>query len=430
MANSQVLERAKVILTTGEWWAVPWWRADEYYDDRLFTRRQAEDAFTQLKKIFNAKWMLEQRDIVITEAKKWLGEHEQEVKQNSWFFTLKEKLDITLEPSEAYSIYRSMGFRATHPLFDYFFTEGLIPFQYMVSLGLNLFTAVKANLLGYIAERLKNSSDYSGAHFELEILSHLILRGYSVERDPPSGTKKKKGDLKVSKESETVFIEVKRLHPSLTNVSVSTMTNLIFCDVLSDPRISEIANILHLELSNDLVDMAKTKKGKGLTPILDSWQAISKQIRDHIMERLQKKEWGHHIVPGLAVYDLSQGKESDIRMTGGFNGLPLSQKAEIRKFFRNALKDALEQLPVTGPGVLIISIPLSLGPDMVQQIVLSRIRKSRQRYQHLSAIIFVHTFFREKFLYQFIVVKNPHAAIDVSNYAVVKDILLLKDSWN
>lgn len=53
---STILERHDNTLKTGEWWATPWWREDYYYNDRLFTREEAESAFIQLKEIFDAKW--------------------------------------------------------------------------------------------------------------------------------------------------------------------------------------------------------------------------------------------------------------------------------------------------------------------------------------------------------------------------------------
>ena len=147
MTGSQLFERVEITLTTGQWWAIPWWRTNQYYDDGFITKDNVEAAFAQLKAIFDAEWVIEERDFAITEARVWLKEHEQEVSQKAQLLDLKKALDKSSGPSEAYKICQLIGFRVAHPLFNEFLTEGSLPFQYLANLGLNLLSAKEANLL-------------------------------------------------------------------------------------------------------------------------------------------------------------------------------------------------------------------------------------------------------------------------------------------
>jgi len=54
MLDNSILEQEKNKLETGQWWAIPWWQEDQYYDDELITRKDAEAAFNELKETFKA----------------------------------------------------------------------------------------------------------------------------------------------------------------------------------------------------------------------------------------------------------------------------------------------------------------------------------------------------------------------------------------
>mgnify|MGYP001583647008 CR=1 FL=1 len=428
MDTNKIHERYDNTLKTGEWWTNPWWQEDCYYNDRLFTREEAEAAFIQLKEIFDAKWVIEQRDTVIAKAREWLKKHEQEVIRNSSLLDFKEKLDNSSTPSEAYKVCILNGFRAVHSLFDNFLSvKGLLLFQYLVNLGLNLLAVKKANLLeADLIIRLKNSNEYLGAHFELDIPSYLIRNGFSVERPRSNGTSKRKADFKVSKESETLFVELKKLQPSCENKLISDITYQISENLFYDPLINSTQDNICFKLSRDLV--IKTKTSKGRKYVADNWLLIAEQIKHHITERIQRKNYGHHTVPGLGEYDLfpKEGIEVGVR---SFEGFPLLENSEVKKIYHNAIKDALEQLPPEGPGVLLVSTFIPLNFNVFQQIVLSKIEKDTKKYQYLSAIALVYEFFAEnKIQYQFEILQNHYAVTDVSSYAILKAMLSLGNS--
>jgi hypothetical protein len=168
MSVTPILERTRTALETGKWWTIPWWRDDKYYKDGFASNKNAETAFCELIRTFDAKWMLGQK-----------------TKGNPPF---------------------------SHQIAIQLLTEGLLPFQFLYELGINLHSARAAGLLGDIERRLKNPKEYwEAAAFELKFLSSLVRSGHKVERNYPSGKGRHNCDFKISKGNEIVFLEVKRL---------------------------------------------------------------------------------------------------------------------------------------------------------------------------------------------------------------------------
>lgn len=142
----------------------------------LLPKKNVETAFCELKRTFDAKWMLGQK-----------------TNGSPPFF---------------------------HQIAIQLLTEGLLPFQFLYELGINLHTVRTADLLGDIERRLKNPKEYwEAAAFELKFLSRLICARYRVERNYPSGKGRHNCDFKVSKGSETVFFEIKRPWGSMLKTS-------------------------------------------------------------------------------------------------------------------------------------------------------------------------------------------------------------------
>lgn len=426
MSTSKCLERYDIALKTRRWWAIPWWQEDQYKEAVQFSTEEVKDAFEMLKKLFDEKWFISQRDSMITEAKRWLKGNEDKLRSNTWVSSLKGEMERTSDPLEHYKICKLIGFHPAHPLFNELLIEGLCPFNYLVKLGRDLCEAEGANLLGDLRKRLKSADQYLGAHFELEMLSYLLRRGFSIIRDFPSGTGNKKCDLRIEKASEVVYIELKRLQPSRTNKDINDISNLIFHIILSDPLISSTPNILNIELSSDLRANAATKKG--LNSLRESWQIIAQQIKGHIVERIKSREWGHHTALGLAEYDLYAREGERVGGTGGFVGLPLLHGAEAEKMFQNAVDDAIAQLPKNQAGVVMVSSPFPLDLKIVQQLALSMVWKDRQKYNHVSAMVLIYTYFSQgKIRYHLGLARNPDATYNVENYAAIRDILSLGD---
>ncbi len=193
MSIAPIIERTKETLKTGKWWTFPWWRDDKYYENGLFAKNIAEVAFNELITVFDAKWMLGQK--------------------------------------------RNGTPPFLHQIAIQLVTEGLLPFQFLCELGINLHTGRTACLLGDIERRLKNPKEYwAAAAFELKFLSSLIRTGYKVEPNYPSRKGRHNCDFKVSKESETVYLEIKRPWEMIAQNQqiVNKAQSLFFTKLLND----------------------------------------------------------------------------------------------------------------------------------------------------------------------------------------------------
>lgn len=332
LSKTGIHERMNITLKTGEWWAIPWWHQERYYKDSRFNRDDAERVFTMLKEIFDKSWLLDQRDRAISKARKWLSGNEGKVRSDTQLSYLKEKLEETSEPSEAYKVCMMIGFRSQHPLFDQFFGEGHLIFDHFAMMGRDLLDAKNAGLLGNFRRRLRNTREYPGAHFELEMLAHLLRQGCSIRRNPPTGTGNKRADLHVKKGSEELFIELKRLEPSKTNKEIISISDQFFRAILFHPSINSAPLAIRcLELSEEM--RVKSKTNDGLRDLRCSWQTIIQQISEHIVEKAGNHEWGHHVIPGLAEYEIHP-RENGIGGQGSFGGLPLSRRQKPKRSFR------------------------------------------------------------------------------------------------
>ena len=85
--------------------------------------------------------------------------------------------------------------------------------------------------------------------------------------------------------------------------------------------------------------------------------------------------------------------------------------------FRNAVGDAVNQLPQDKPGILMVELPFFIDSNMIRCGLSSRFKKNKHKYKHLSAVILMHN--------RMELVRNHYAVQDVTNYAAVRDIFML-----
>ncbi len=208
MSIAPILERTKTALEIGKWWTIPCWRDDKYYKDGFASRKNTETAFCELIRTFDEKWMLGQKN----------------------------------NGSPPFS----------HQIAIQLITEGLPRFQFLYELGINLHTVRVAGLAGDIERRLKNITEYwKSAAFELKFLSCLIRNRYKVERNYPSGKGRHNCDFRVSKESETVFIEIKRpWELSAKNQKIINQAESLFFTKLLNDDIKKEADFTSSSLSS------------------------------------------------------------------------------------------------------------------------------------------------------------------------------------
>jgi hypothetical protein len=278
MSGAQILERTKTALKIGKWWTIPWWRDEKYYKDGFASEKSAETAFCELIRTFDAKWMLEQ-------------------KTNG-----------------------SPPF--LHPIANHLMTEGLLSFQFFYQIGINLHTARIAGLIGDIERRLKNPKVYwEAAAFELKFLSSLIRNRYKVEPNYPSGKGRHNCDFKVSKESETVFLEIKRPWELIAqNQQIINKSQLLFFTKLLNDDIKKEDDFT----SSPLSSRAEANK-------------VFRVIRDAANDQLPEGGPGIVIVESPHALNLSEfAVIAEKRFQGRKKYPALSAVILIQTFFQNS----------------------------------------------------------------------------------------------
>ncbi len=264
MSVAPILERTKTALESGKWWTIPWWRDDKYYKDSFdsfASKKNVETAFCELIRTFDERWMLGQKN----------------------------------NGSPPFS----------HQIAIQLLTEGLQPFQFLCELGINLHTARVNNLIGDIEGRLKNPKQYwEAAAFELKFLSSLLRNRYKVERNYPSGKGRHNCDFKVSKKSETVFLELKRpqkliaQNQQIINKAQSRFfTKLLTDDIKEEDSISsplsshaEVDKVL--KIIRDAVNNQIPASGAGVviveSPLAMNWSEFEFAVKEG--KRFQRRK--------------------------------------------------------------------------------------------------------------------------------------------
>ena len=167
MPADKLLERINHALRTGEWWVPAWWQSSHYFESEHLVSGEVERAFLELQQIFDKEWFLSQA-----------------------------------APCPASSL--------SHSVANLLLVEGLYPFHSLVRLGHALSAVRGATLLDTeLITRLRHPDQYPGAHFELEMLAHLLQGRFTVERHS-EGTGDQRADFYVTNGSEEVVLELNR----------------------------------------------------------------------------------------------------------------------------------------------------------------------------------------------------------------------------
>lgn len=405
----------KKILQNGEWWTYPWWLEDQYYMNGLFDKNEVEIIFEEIKKVFNAGWFLEHVKKTISEGNKRI------LRDKQIPLPFKENLKNVSDPLEKLTLYQAL--EQSHPHFDEFFgiRTGTLPLSNLMDLGRDLHEIRKNHIpkLNELSKRLKNKDQYFGARFELWVTASLLRLGWTIT-EPPTTNGKKKADLQADKGSETVIIELKRLESSRTNKEMYEFSDWIWHSILRFT--GWIPGDLNLKL---LPDCLKTAKIGTKTVDIKIWREIADEIIRHIRDDLNEKRWGHHVISGIAEYDLQPALSNQCSERGTFSGFPIDQEAEAEKIIQSAILEAAEQLPKNCPGIVIINTPFPMD-DMFIQSILSHISDPGQ-VKHIRAVIlsFDYMLISGKARYRISLVNNPHSVYKDEEFSLIQDTLSL-----
>jgi len=425
---SNLREQYNIALETGKWWTIQWYLEDQYYTDNSLSKEKVKNIFSKLGEIFDAGWFISQRDTALNTARTWLDNNKGIIKKDIWTL-LNKKLFNSDKPSESYSMCSIINIRTAHPLFDKFIKPGTNSLNHLIELGQDLIDIEKAGFLSEkLINRLKEPTEYVGVRFELKILAHLIRRKCDIKLEPLSGIGKSKADFLITKGSEELIAELKTLQLSQASQVIKNISGAIN-SAIDDPFISSNISFWRSEPAYELKEKIKTKKG--LNELEHSLPVLIKNIKNHIIDNINNKRWGDHIIPGLIKYTIysKQGENGGIR--GEYKELPSSINDEINKLIRNTVNGSIKQLSKKIPAILIVNIDISFLWDSeyiecMKYKLFQLWKKNMKKYEHLSALILVSKYsYNNNIIYSIEPFWNPNAKWDIKNYNLIKDILNL-----
>lgn len=200
-----LLEQLNHALRTGEWWVSAWWQDSRYFESEHLDRGEVEQAFCELQQVFDREWFLDQT------------------------------ASRPASPSK-------------HPVASLLLAEGLYPFHNLVSLGRALSVVRERNLLDTkLITSLRHPDQCPGAHFELEMLAHLLGRGFTVVRHPENA-RGRRADFRVTMGSEEIVFELNQrtaefpYHLALKNLrlyenaKLESVSQIFTCEGILEPN--------------------------------------------------------------------------------------------------------------------------------------------------------------------------------------------------
>src|SRR5258708_6046685 len=100
-----------------------------------------------------------------------------------------------------------------HPVLYNLLAQGLLPFQFLFSLGGNLRSVAECLRIKHVIEDLRLRDNFESALLELALAAHLKDKGHKIEFRPSLDTAKK-ADFAATNSEQKVFFEIKRLRLS------------------------------------------------------------------------------------------------------------------------------------------------------------------------------------------------------------------------
>jgi len=266
-----------------------------------------------------------------------------------------------------------------HPAFLVLLTQGLLPFQFLFSLGGNLLTVAECLRVKQLIHDLQLPDTYESALLELQVAAHLKGKGHEIEFRPPlvSG---KKSDLVATWTEQKAFLEIKRMQPSKHQQAMDALgqeVGFAASDLGSDSRYPQLAGKwFRIELDPYAADLLSGGPEADRSTI----RTVVTSIVSEISSRAEKEQTFD--VPSLArVMVVTERTES------GANWPMASCQNELKRFLRAHLQNAITQLPSDHPGLIVVQMPGQLDEELTSRIIDGRLSESDAA--HVSAIAFL-----------------------------------------
>jgi len=317
------------IKATGEWWINPWWEDRQYYEDGSYNKEDVNIAISILKKYFDRDWV-------------------------------KKKINE----------------KPLHGVLKYLcYMKGTDALSSIRNLGLMLKRVEDAN--GFVS-KLKElkSNNWECFNFEYTVADIFARNGYEISF--PKGSKWKMPDIEANGKGDEIAIECKLLRSEqwelwenslLTNISHEALgrykSNDYAIQVELNPRLSDLS--MDDPDINDAIISGVTEKIVSNLPTLDKLEGAESIIN----------------IDEICNIKIIKSKDADSYVSG----MHISDPAKIRRILKNALFEALGQLPTEKTGIIALLTNYLPNQQLLKIVFDSLITKFPDKYSKLNAVI-------------------------------------------
>jgi hypothetical protein len=307
---------------------------------------------------------------------------------------------------------------SVHPVFRFMHMTGSMPFRFFLDLGQDLLAVSECLRLPSIEKDLRQENCFVSTRFELEIAALLADAGHAVEFRPPLPNNKI-ADLAVPENGDKTHYEIKLLNGEEAHASVGIL-HIQIAEAMSSLTISssEASPSLGYEVTI----------APSILNILGGGAEVDAAVCAAIMSEFNAS-FVRNVANPPAPVEFLAGPHIHIRIARGITssvgGPPMSPDGELKRILRKHLKTPIDQLPPSGPGILIVQPSSVVDPETSHPIVQNLMRQWGSSGSHISAAVFLPIKGADMvpwMLFEPFAVLNPHArmhAPDIPSFATM-----------
>jgi hypothetical protein len=308
-----------------------------------------------------------------------------------------------------------------HPAALWLLSKGTGPLGFLYGLGADLLEMDGTLRIRAVVHGLKQPSDFPGVRFELGMAALLKRSGFAVEFRPPSPGGKA-ADLAVTKGSEEVFIELKRLDETKIQAAVQYLTEHIMfttSDIMSERFADANAPKCAIDLSPDVLGLLSGD------PELDAivTSTYNNIIREELLRHRGKSLPVAFSIPSVANVRIGAAQDQ----YSGIGHPMLPPEIELKRIMRGCLREAIDQLSGFSPGIIVIQTGALLNPSIATSVIASWLSRPDMDLSYISAIVFLPAIppsGGKVWLFPAFAVLNPKArysASDLQSYICLRE---------
>lgn len=246
--------------------------------------------------------------------------------------------------------------------------KGLWPLVILVELGKDLEELQCLSKFDTLVKELRNPSKFIATWLESEIAAHCLRNKYSIELYPKIHGKIP--DLKISLDSEEVFVEIKEIGPGEMQTRYYEVM-----DFLSSILMPNIPQGISIEVATNTL------------PNDSELRALARTIAERLQPQIKKRVISLRLGLVKALISIKESKHAS------FSLIPPEALALIQlKRLGRSIKHEAKQIPLPYSGIVILDAGILQGfpDDIIRDVVVKTFKK--YRLPNIIAVMIVRSY--------------------------------------